>query len=477
MKVALILSPFDQMAAAGFTTKIVKRIYGFYMPLGIASLASVLEQAGHIARVLDPCPQKLSLEKIVEWIKKENPDVLGISALTHASKNGYKLTDMLKKELPNLPVIMGGTHCTAFPEKALEDCPSLDAAVIGEAEERIVPIVEALYNKSGLDKIKGVLFRDPASGQVINTGAPDIQLNLSKFPFAARHLFNNDLYVPFPDQMKKNPVTNIMTSRGCTWRKCQFCFEGGKYMPLYRRRTPESVIAELREIKKMGFEAVVFWDDNFCVSEDWVGKFCELLKQEKLDLSWSCNGRVDTLSETMVKKIKDAGCFTVYIGFESGNQETLNKIQKGTTLLQARQAVKNCREAGIEVRGSFIIGFPWETPELAKESIEFAKELDLAFVKFMLFTPEYGTGLYDVAKNSGAFINSEMHHGSLSQAAYLPNGFKSVEQLEKIAQRANLQYVFRPRFLIRKILSIRSWQDVRKYFDGFLMMISLRRSS
>lgn len=476
MKVAFILSPFDQMAAAGITTKRVKRAYGFYMPQGIANLAAVLEQAGHTVVVLDPCPKKLRFEEIVEWIKKENPDILGISAITHAAKNGYKVADMIKKEAPGLFVMMGGPHCTVFPEKAMQDCSSLDAVVIGETEERIVSIVEAVRDKSGLDKIKGLLYRSPANGEIVNTGAPDIQINLDKFPFPARHLFNRDLYTPYPDQIKTGPVTNTMTSRGCTWRRCQFCFEGGKHMPLYRRRSPENVIAELREIKKIGFNSVVFWDDNFCASEHWVKKFCDLLKQEKLDLSWSCNARVDTLSETMLQHIKSAGCFTVYIGFESGVQETLNKIQKGTTLEQARQAVANCRKAGIEVRGSFILGFPWDTPELVRQSIKFAKELDLSFVKFMLFTPEYGTGLYDVAMNIGTMINYEVHAGSLSQAAYLPNGFESVEQLEKIAQRANLSYVLRPKFLIRKFLSIRNWQDVRKYYDGFLMMISLRRS-
>ncbi len=476
MKIVLVSSPFDWIAANGFTTKKVKRIYGFYMPQGIASLAAVLEQAGHTVAVLDPSPQKLSFEEIIERIKKENPDVLGISALTHAAKNGYKVANMIKKEMPNISVVMGGTHCTIFPEKVMQECPSLDVVVIGEAEERIVPIVEAIYKKSGLDKIKGLLFRDPNSGEIVSTGAPDMQLNLDKFPFPARHLFNDSLYTPFPDQMKKTPATSIMSSRGCTWRRCQFCFEGGKYMPAYRRRSPESVVAELREIKKMGYNGVVFWDDNFCVSEDWVGKFCELLRREKLDLSWSCGGRADTLSETMVKDIKSAGCFTVYIGFESGVQETLDKIQKGTTLEQARKAVENCRKAGIEVRGSFILGFPWDTPELVKQSIKFAQELDLAFVKFMLFTPEYGTGLYDVAMKTGMVVNHELHHGSLSQAAYLPDGFKSVEELERMSRRANLAYVFRPKFLLKKLLSIRSWQDIRMYYDGFLMMISLRKS-
>jgi radical SAM superfamily enzyme YgiQ (UPF0313 family) len=294
------------------------------------------------------------------------------------------------------------------------------------------------------------------------------------FPFPARHLFPNDLYNPYPDQIRKIPVTNVMTARGCTWRRCKFCFEGGKFMPVYRRRSPENVIAELREIKRMGFGGFAFWDDNFCVSEAWVTAICDLLKKESLGLTWTCYGRANTMIEKMVRDLKSAGCFSIYIGFESGNQGILDLIQKGATLDDARRAVKLCHKFGMEVRGSFILGLPTETPETVGESINFAKELDLDFVKFMLYTPEQGTDLYGIAMDYGRIFDRGVM-GSLTKASYVPKGFESIEQLEKMAQRANISYVFRPKFMWRKLLSIRGWQDIRKYFDGFLMMISLKR--
>lgn len=474
MKIALLLSPFNQLSAAGFTTNKVKRIYGYSMPLGIAGLAAVLEKAGHKMAILDPCPLRLTFSEIVEWIKRENPDILGISALTHVAKNAYAIADMLKKERPDIPIIIGGSHCTIFPYKVIEECPSIDVVVIGEAEERIAQLAEAVARKSGLEKIRGLVFRDFNSKELIDTGPPDIQKNLDLFPFPSRHLFRNDLYTPFPDQIRKTPITNVMTSRGCTWRRCKFCFEGGKFMPVYRRRSPENVIEELKEIKNMGFNGFAFWDDNFCSSEMWVGKFCELLKKENLGLTWSCYGRVNTITERMVGDLKSAGCFSMYMGFESGNQKILDLIQKGANLDEARRAVKLCHKAGIEVRGSFILGLPWDTPETAQESINFAKELDLDFVKFMLYTPEQGTELFDIATDYGKILDRGFS-GSLTKATYVPKGYKSIDQLEEIAQRANMSYVFRPKFIIRKLLSIRSWQDVRKYFDGFLMMISLKR--
>ena len=226
---------------------------------------------------------------------------MGISALTHTAKNAYALAEAVKKELPDLPIIMGGSHCTVWPNLAIEECPAIDVSVIGEAEERILPLVEAVVKKSGLQNIKGLIFRDFNSKEIIETGPPDLQRNLDLFPFPARHLFPNDLYTPYPDQIRKTPVTNVMTARGCTWRKCKFCFEGGKFMPVYRRRTPENVIAELKEIKKMGFNGFAFWDDNFCASESWVSSICDLLRKENLGLTWTCYGRSNTMTEKMVK--------------------------------------------------------------------------------------------------------------------------------------------------------------------------------
>jgi anaerobic magnesium-protoporphyrin IX monomethyl ester cyclase len=475
MKVVLILAPFDQLKAAGFKSVMVKRVYGYSVPLGIAYLAAMLEQAGHDVSVLDPCPDKLSINEIVDWILSQRPDVLGISTLTHMSQQAYHLANEAKRRMPMVPIMLGGAHCTSFPETVMPECPNIDVVVIGEAEERIVPLVEALHQGDSLDFIPGLIFKDAKTGRIRDTGAPQQVRDLDSLPFPARLLFDHSKYNPFPDQVRKSPVTNLITSRGCSWRKCKFCFEGGKYMPQYRRRSPENVIEELTTVKKQGFEGVAIWDDNFCVSEKWISKFCKLLRESRLNLTWSCYGRVDQITEQMICDISSAGCFSIYFGFESGDQSVLDFIQKGTTLDQARKAISACRRAKIELRGSFIFGMPGDTPELAKKSIRFARELDLDFVKFMLYTPEQGTELYEAAMACGRIVN-EGFLGSLTRATYVPKGYESVEQLEEIALRANRSYVFRPAFVWRKMKSIRSWQDICKYFDGLLLMISLRRS-
>jgi radical SAM superfamily enzyme YgiQ (UPF0313 family) len=418
MKVGLILSLFDQYKSVGFKAKHAKRVYGYFLPLGIAHLAAILKRDGHDVAVLDPCPLSMDFKEIVEWIGNQQLDVLGISTLTHASKNAYSIAQLCKERFPDLPVVLGGTHCTVFPDTVMSDCPAVDVAVLGEAEERITTIMEALVAKSELESIPGLIYRD-AGGQIRFTGKPPLQTDLDTLPFPARELFDPALYCPFPDQVRKTPVANLMTSRGCPWRRCKFCFEGGKFMPPYRRRSPESVMGELRSAYALGYRGAAFWDDNFCVNDKWVKSMCRLLRESGLGFTWSCCARVNTLTEAMIQEIKAAGCFTIYFGFESGDQATLDLIDKGTTLDQAREAVAACRKAGIESRGSFILGMPGDTPELAEKSIAFSRELDLDSVKFMLYTPEPGTGLYEIAKDKGQFLGGDFQ-GSLSRATYLP---------------------------------------------------------
>lgn len=478
MKVAFILSPFDQIGTSGFTTKKMKRVYGYNMPLGIAYLAAMVEQSGHEALCLDPCPQQLTLEEIGDWVQKNRPDLVGISAMTHTVKLAYELSELLKKRFPDIKLIMGGSHCQVFPESVLDACDAIDVVVIGEAEERIVALCLDLLEKGGenLEQIPGIIFNHPQTGLRIHTGFPPKQTNLDALPWPARHLFDHALYQPFPDQIRRQPVTNFMGGRGCSWGKCKFCFEGGQYMPPFRRRSAENVVDELIVIKKTGFLGAAIWDDNFTVQPRWVRTFVALMKERDVDLDWTCYGRVNTITEEMVKGIASVGCFSIYFGFESGNQEILDAIAKGTTLDQARKAVRLCHDYGIEVRGSFILGMPGDTPELSEKTIQFARELDLDSVKFMLYTPEHGTDLYNIALNSGHVINSGFL-GSLSHATYLPDGYESASQLEKMAVKANRSYLLRPRFIWKKFRSIRSFADILKYFDGLRMVLSLRAPS
>ena len=473
MKVALTLAPHDQLATAGFKTG-GRKVYGYSMPLGVAYLSAVLEKAGHNVALLDPNPRGMNSAKIAEWLVAQRPDVVGISSMTHMAPAAYEVAQYAKRNMPGVPIVMGGSHCTVWPERVLPECAHIDVVAIGEGESRIAQIVESCRDEQALAKIPGLIFR-AKNGEGVRTGDPVIQKDLDAIPFPARHLFDHALYLSWPDQVRKQPTTNVITSRGCSWHRCKFCFEGGRYMPPYRRRSPENVAAEFVEIKRKGFNGVSIWDDNFCVGRAWVAKLCALLREANLGVTWTCYARADTLTEEMVKDIGSVGCFSVYFGFESGDQGTLDLIDKGTTLDQMRKGVRLCHKYGVEVRGSFILGMPSDTPAIARQTIAFAKELDLDSVKFMLYTPEPGTPLHDMALQHGKVVR-EGFLGSLTKATYVPEGYASIEQLETLARDANRGYLLRPQFILKKLRSIRSWQDFRRYLDGFFMVVRLGRA-
>ena len=473
MRVGLILAPFDQVKADGFQAEGIKP-YGYSLPLGIAYLAAQLEAAGHHACVLDPSPMGLTTEQILNWIEQQQLDVLGVSTMTHTSTQAYALIQQVKCRFQQLPILLGGSHCNVFPDLVLQECPDIDIVVIGEAESRIVAICEAVVlQPRNLATIPGLIIQNRTTATPLQTPPPCDETQLDSVPFPARHLFDHSLYTPYPDQIKALPVTSFMSSRGCTWKKCKFCFEGGEFMPAFRRRSPENVVAELKQVIAQGFKGVAIWDDNFTAQPGWIRRFVGLMKAQQLRIHFTCFGRVNTLTREMAQTLKEVGCFSIYFGFESGSQEILDAVAKGTSLDQARRAVQICHDAGIQVRGSFILGMPDDTPKLATQTIAFARELDLDSVKFMLYTPEPGTELFEAARRKGTLVASGFQ-GSLSQACYVPDGYDSREQLESIARRANRDYLLRPAFIWKKLLTIRSWADIKKYWDGLRMVMSLR---
>jgi len=226
-------------------------------------------------------------------------------------------------------------------------------------------------------------------------------------------------------------------------------------MPCYRRRTPENVIEELKELAtKHGIEFIAFLDDDFLRDEAWIERFCDLYDEAGLFLKWKAIGRVNTVTRSMLHRASKSGCVHVTYGLESGNQETLNLIRKGTTLEQARDAVKWSHEAGMIVRGYIIFGLPGETPEMAEKSLQFAIELDLDYVSFAPYHVTEGTALEEMALQEGQRI---IHDNlNLQQPSYVPNTYEDVAHLNKMIRMAYRKFYFRPRYIMKALWAVKN---------------------
>ncbi|HOE65512.1 MAG TPA: radical SAM protein [Candidatus Hydrogenedentes bacterium] len=467
MKTVLVLPPYGMTQSYGGKGS-MKR--GILPPLGIGYLASSLETHGHAAAFVDASVLGLDTDGAATAALAEKPDVIGISCLTRLAPAAYALAAELKRRAPSIPLVLGGPHATSFADSILEECPAIDILIPGEAELTLAETLDRLERKAPLDDVPGVLFRDP-DGRVVATRPRPAVRDLDALPFPARRIYRNDLYVPLPNQCRRRPATTVITSRGCPYARCAFCYQGGRYASPYRRRTPEHVVDEMAQLKReYGIREIIFWDDNFAVDFEWIDAFCNLLDRNKMDMTWTAYGRVNTVSPEMLQRMAASGCYSIYYGFESGNSEMLQRVCKGITLDECRSAVRWAKKADMEIRGSFILGMPGETPETAEETIRFACELNVDWMVFLPYRLQPATRLAETALREGVVLDD---HPDIHFPTYLPKGFPDVESLANTVRSAYRRYYLRPGYISRALWRSRHPAVLRNYWDSFRYWLSL----
>lgn len=463
MKVVLINAPFDIPKMFGFKRS-TKRLV--YQQLGVGYVAAGLENADHEVVFIDSQALLLDMEQTLQYLERESPGAVGIPCFALGRLIVYELVRQIQDRCPGLPVILGGPQITAFAAQVFQECPELMLAIRGEADYSMAVLVSALEAGSSIDQVPGIVRRDATSGEVFFGPPPDVIHDLDAVPFPARHIYQRDLYNPMPFMMSqpKMRTERMITSRGCNWAKCRFCYQSGSYAPHYRRRSPENVIAELRLlVEEYDAEFVFFTDDNFLRDIKWIEHFCDLYDREMFTVKWNAFGRADVITAAMLQRVARSGCVHVSFGFESGSQEMLDLLRKGTTLEQNRRAARWAREAGLEVAGFMMFGLPRETPEMAEQTIRFAIELD---VDYMMFAPYHvleGTPLAEIAMQEGRLM--EHDNVKFLLPTYVPDTYQSAEQINNMVRRAYWRFYFRPRYIIRALWRARKPAVFRNYLN------------
>lgn len=470
MDVLLIIPPFNLLEQGYGSKSKIKR--GNLPPLGLCYVAACLERAGHVVRILDCEAKGLTKEEVLKFVENFKPGLICMSCTLAHYPSCKELVESLKAKY-KIPILLGGPQPTSFPEKIMHDLKDLDFLVVGEGEKAIVEITSKLEKKENIFDIKGLVYKT-SKGDIKINGKGDPYIKLDDIPSPSWHLLDMKVYSPLPDQYKKQPATSYLTSRGCSWAKCTFCYQSGDGKPVYRRHSPERVVKDLKHLQDIyGIQEILFLDDLFFCNEDWIEKFCKLLSQENLKLSWSAYGKVGLLTQKMVKLCRQVGCWSIFFGIESGNQDILDTINKGCTLDDFRDVSRWCHEEGMEIRGSFIIGLPGETSEKALNTINFAIELDVTTAAFHPFFPERGTELYRRALSEGKVVED---WNGRATAAYVPEGYKNAEELEKMVRTAFMKFYFRPKYIYKRVKSINSVSELKRNIEGFSFLVGLVRN-
>ncbi|MDD5032960.1 MAG: cobalamin-dependent protein [Candidatus Pacebacteria bacterium] len=449
---------------------------GNLAPLGIANVAAYLREKGFNTGIIDAVAENYTINDLAKKILEINPRVVGISALTSNFFRAVAVAKEIKKILPDALVIIGGHHAAIMPLEIMRENECFDILVKGEGELTAKEVMEE-YKKFGWNRedflkkcgqIKGIYFK--SGDEVIFTGDRDMIENLDALPFPARDLLPMDKYLPLPNQYKRAPVANMVAIRGCVFN-CTFCSSASMFGRKIRLMSPERTVNEIEYlIKEYGVKEISFWDDAITVSREWMMKFCDLILEKGIDITWTCYSRVNTVDEELLRKMKNAGCWNIFFGFESGDQKLLDNIDKRITLEQIEKANDLCKKVGIEVRASFMLALPGETPELGQKTIDFAKKLNPDYAQFSVTTPYPGTRLYDEAEKYGTLTkNFSEYHGW--SPVFVPFGYKNREEIEKIEKRAMRQFYMRPAYIWGRIKKIDSFEDIKRYMKGLTFVL------
>jgi radical SAM superfamily enzyme YgiQ (UPF0313 family) len=410
------------------------------IPLGPAYIAASLEEAGFDVKIADLTfiNKKFDVDLLKKAILKQKPDAVGLSALTWTISRTYELAEALKKEDRDLPIVVGGAHVSALPQRTLEECPAIDAVIIGEGEYSFRDFLKILSTKGickDMANLKGLMFRH--NDRVLGDPSPMYIEDLDALPFPARHLFNLEAYVKISNQFnaKRVPVASIITSRGCPHR-CVFCTRSNSGYR-YRSRSPGNIVGELEELKGLGFNEVQIPDDNFTQDRQRVIEICRLIKERDVDMSFDLpNGvRADRIDEELLSTMYDVGFYSMHLGVESGDDEVLRTIRKGITVEQVKNAVHIAKKIGYKIVLFIIIGLPGSSVKSEEKTLELVKEMDVPFT-FSVCTPYPGSPLWESLKDQLQEISWErFDETNYSDPIYLPKGMTK-NQLQECIDRA-----------------------------------------
>ena len=451
---------------------------GDLIPLGIASLAGFLREKGYGVGVLD-CPAlRIDADKVYEIIVNKDPAIIGFSTTTYSLARAVEIGKKIRNKLPNKLTVVGGSHANVAGIETANQYDIFDIISYGLDGEYIMHQIVNEYSIKKFDrdsflqdfvmleKIKGIIYKK--NNVVIKNLPTEIINDLDELPLPARDLFPMERYIPVPHHYKKLPLTNMLVIRGCPYF-CTFCDQAGTKT---RRRSPQKVIDEIKHcVEKYGVKEISFWDDTLSYHKKWMKEFLDLLMKADLDICWSCFAAVNTVDKEILKLMSKAGCWNIFYGYETGvevlakNMLTHRKNRDFEKMKQVAQWTKN---AGIEVIGSFVIGLPGETPELARQTVQNAIELDPDYAQFAIACPYPGTQLAKEIKQGkwGKFVSNELEEYTTESVTWLPSGYSSVKELEDMQRYAFRKFYLRPSYIFKRILKLRSVEDLKRHIKG-----------
>ena len=443
----------------------------YIYPMVPASAATLLDKNDFKVIWADGIAEEQSYTQFVKLVERENPDIIAIESKTPVIKQHWDIVQHLGQIDEDTKFILMGDHVTARPKESLERCERLNYVITGgDFDVYLLRLLK--YLRDG-DKIpKGVWFRK--NGVIKNSGPFELLKKLDDLPFIDRDLTKWWLYGE--KQYKRAPFTYTMAGRDCPWHRCTFCAWTTLY-PQFRVRSPENLINEIGILVDKYGVREIFDDTGTFPSGKWLDSFCKGMidRGYNEDVLFACNFRFDYLKPNRAKLMKKAGFRLMKLGLESANQKTLNRLDKGTEVRDIINGCKIAREAGLEVHLTIMVGYPWETRNDAMKTLGLSKQLMkqgyAEMLQSTIVIPYPGTPLHAQAiENDWFSIDPDAYERYDMTEPILKTPDMTTAQIMQICD--DIYKVFlTPKYVLRKISTIRSQEDLQYILRGFKAVI------
>ncbi len=356
-------------------------------PLGLCYIAAWLRRKADVdIKIADLGVEVIDNAIFIEkYITLFQPDIIGISTVTPTFNYAVELAQLIKQSVTT-PIVVGGPHVSALPEESSQ-IGCFDTVVIGEGEIIFSQLCQKVETSISLPAI--------VRGEAIN------QFDI--MPFPARDLVDLKKY---NFHIGEHFGTSLLTSRSCPF-KCVFCNKS-VFGSNFRQHSAERIYAEIRHLRdEFDCHAFYFLDDTFTHQPEIVEKLCQIIIQDNINIVWKCMTRVDRINKSLLGLMKRAGCVEIVIGVETGDAEIMKKIRKGITLEQVESVIGFAKELSLSTKTFFMIGFPWDTEETIRKTINFAVTLSPDSSQFALIAPFPGTQLCDILREMNISVSRD----------------------------------------------------------------------
>ncbi|HOW53172.1 MAG TPA: radical SAM protein [Syntrophorhabdaceae bacterium] len=431
-------------------------------PLGLASLAAYLKRAGIEADIVDYYANPMSDPLIRDYLARYRPAFIGLSCTTSSFLDGVRIAGLAKSVEPGIKTVFGGPHVSALKTRTLEGFPQVDLAVVGEGEETLKELIECGGETQLLPRVPGIVYRDGKEGPSF-TGYRKNGVDLDSLPFPAyEKLPGYPLAYKLPIfNYPGTPNSSCISSRGCPYA-CSYC-DRSVFRNSFRYNSAGYLYEHLKYLhERFHIRHVNFYDDQFTFNRQRVVEFTRMMIDKPLGMTFNCAVRAEHIDPELTGMMRQAGCWMISLGIETGDEELLARHRKNADLGMLAEKIRVIKKAGIRVKGLMMIGLPGETRSSIEKSMDYVFSLPVDDINVSKFTPFPGTPLYENAHELGTFDEDWPKMDCMS-FLFIPKGMTK-KLLERLFTKFYRKHIMRPKTLIDYVTMIWRSPDSWKRF-------------